>query len=105
MCPKHKKVVDIVCIDCKERICSNCALFGNHKGHDIREEVAVLDEINIRQEALSELFNIVSQSAASKPDEQQVQKINTLYRKKADDLRMKLRNKFKQMRTMLIVLE
>ena len=48
LCPKHKKIIEIVCIDCKERICSNCALFGNHRGHDIKEESMVLDEINIR---------------------------------------------------------
>ena len=63
----------------------------------------VLDEINIRQEALSELYKIVSQSASSKPDDNQVQQIDQTFRKKADELKQKLRNKFKQMRNMLIV--
>jgi len=38
LCQMHNKPIEIICIDCKERICSNCALFGNHKGHDIRME-------------------------------------------------------------------
>ena len=60
LCPIHKKPLDIVCIDCKERICSACALFGAHKGHNVKEETAVLEEINIRSEALGELFSIVN---------------------------------------------
>jgi len=35
LCPLHKRKIEIICIDCKERICSNCALFGTHKPHNI----------------------------------------------------------------------
>jgi hypothetical protein len=56
MCPTHGKKFEIICIDCKERICSNCALFGKHKPHDIRLEQDVLDEINIRTECLMEMY-------------------------------------------------
>ena len=56
LCPLHKRKIEIICIDCKERICSNCALFGNHKPHDIRMEQDVLDEINLRTECLMEMF-------------------------------------------------
>ena len=69
LCPIHKRKIEIICIDCKERICSNCALFGNHKNHDIRMEQDVLDEINIRTECLMEMYQIVAQSASDKPDE------------------------------------
>jgi len=53
---QHKRKIEIICIDCKERICSQCALFGNHKPHDIRMEQDVLDEISIRTECLMEMF-------------------------------------------------
>ena len=56
MCPMHQRKIEIICIDCKERICSNCALFGNHKQHDIRMEQDVLEEINIRTECLMEMY-------------------------------------------------
>jgi hypothetical protein len=42
MCPYHKKKLEIVCITCRIRICSHCALFGSngvtHKNCEIREE-------------------------------------------------------------------
>jgi len=44
-------------------------LFGNHKQHDIRMEQEVLDEINLRTECLMEMYQIVDQTAADKPDE------------------------------------
>ena len=69
LCPTHKKKIEIICIDCKERICSNCALFGVHKPHDIRMEQDVLDEISLRSECLMEMYQLVAQSAAEKPDE------------------------------------
>lgn len=72
LCPMHQRKIEIICIDCKERICSNCALFGNHRNHDIRMEQDVLDEINIRTECLMEMFQIVEQTAAEKPDEAMV---------------------------------
>ena len=37
MCPTHKKPLDLICIDTKERICYNCALFGAHKGLNVKE--------------------------------------------------------------------
>ena len=75
ICPIHKRKIEIICIDCKERICSQCALFGNHKNHDIRMEQDVLDEINVRSECLMEMYQIVNQNASEKPSEAQVDEI------------------------------
>jgi hypothetical protein len=36
MCLLHGKEADLVCIDHSTRICSNCALFGEHKQHRIK---------------------------------------------------------------------
>ncbi|CAD8195530.1 unnamed protein product [Paramecium octaurelia] len=35
-CPQHHKLLELICIDDKCRICSNCALFGMHKQHNIQ---------------------------------------------------------------------
>lgn len=57
LCQVHGKVIDLVCIDTQERICSNCALFlPQYKGCDIRLETDVLEEINLRTECLMEMF-------------------------------------------------
>lgn len=105
MCQIHNKPIEIICIDCKERICSNCALFGNHKGHDIRMEQEVLDEINLRTECLMEMYQIVDDTAQSKPNEQEVNAIHENFQKKSMEMRNTLKQTFKNMRNILIVQE
>lgn len=43
-------------MDDRVRICSNCALFGNHKNHDIRQEPDVISEVEERTESLIEIY-------------------------------------------------
>jgi len=59
LCIKHKRKIEIICIDCKERICSNCALFDDHRLHQIKMEQEVLDEISTRSECLMEMFTMI----------------------------------------------
>ena len=80
-------------------------MFGEHKGLNVKEEAAVLEEINIRSAALKELFKMVSESAASKPDEQEVDMIMANYQQKTIELRKQLKDKFEEMRNMLYVQE
>jgi hypothetical protein len=87
MCPMHHKIIEIICIDCKERICSNCALFGNHKQHDIRMEQDVLEEINIRTECLMEMYQHLAQAAQERPDENQVNLIYDQFKLKSQEMK------------------
>lgn len=72
MCAIHGKPLDIISVTSKERICTNCALFGAYKGHDVRPEQDVLDEINLRSEYLSEVYKKMEAGVAEKPCEQEV---------------------------------
>jgi hypothetical protein len=42
MCLLHQKPIEVVCINDHQRLCSKCAIFGQHKGHDFRS----LEEID-----------------------------------------------------------
>jgi hypothetical protein len=59
LCMKHKRRIEIICIDCKERICSNCALFDDHRLHNIKMETEVLEEITNRSECLMEMYQMI----------------------------------------------
>jgi hypothetical protein len=47
------------------RLCTNCALFGGHKNHDVRMEEDVVREITIRAECLLEIFTLISENEHS----------------------------------------
>lgn len=56
LCEKHTKANELICVTCKKMICHSCALFGEHKGHDVREKDEALKEIVVRTEVLMEMF-------------------------------------------------
>ena len=36
VCTVHKKSLDIICLTDLKRICSHCAIFGQHKNHKLK---------------------------------------------------------------------
>jgi hypothetical protein len=61
MCEIHNKKLEIVCIQCRQRICSKCALFGEHKHHDVRENEDVIAEIKTRTELIMTTYDQLMQ--------------------------------------------
>lgn len=72
MCPEHQRKLEIICISDRSRICSNCALFGAHKGHDIRMENEVVNEITLRTELLMQIYALVQETSENRIDQNQV---------------------------------
>lgn len=50
MCRVHKRPLEVVCFNCKVKICTNCALFGEHKGHEIKPVEEVIDDVTEKAE-------------------------------------------------------
>ena len=44
------------------RICHQCALFGDHKNHDVRMEEEVTKEISLKVEVLMEMYQAMELS-------------------------------------------
>lgn len=40
----------------KSRVCAQCALFGQHKGHDIRQEEDVVKEVALKVDVLMDMY-------------------------------------------------
>ena len=57
LCPLHKRQKQLVCITDKQKICSHCALFGNHQYHRIITESDVVKEIEAVKNALRSVFS------------------------------------------------
>jgi hypothetical protein len=87
LCPIHGKPMDLISVTSRERTCSSCALFGATKGHDVRPEHDVMDEINLRSECLTELYTMMETSFAEKPNELEVNQLNINYKKKDQELK------------------
>ena len=60
VCKTHQRPLELVCVDDKIRICSQCALFGQHKGHDVRMEEDVQKEISLKVEVIMEMYQAMA---------------------------------------------
>ena len=59
-CKIHpNKNLEIICLDDKCKICTNCALFGEHKNHNIINIDDFEKEIEVKSEVLIDLFDTI----------------------------------------------
>jgi hypothetical protein len=59
LCAAHGRQLEVICMDCMKRICTNCALFGDHKNHDIRSEEEIRTETKVKFEYMTEMYEIM----------------------------------------------
>ena len=83
------------------RICSTCALFGQHKGHDVRMEHEVVNELTIRTELLIQMYQIVDDISKDRVDQVVVTQMAADFKKKSAELRGSLKEKFNELKTIL----
>ncbi|KAM3128756.1 hypothetical protein pb186bvf_019168 [Paramecium bursaria] len=57
-CLEHHKRIELVCLDDQYKICVSCALFGQHKHHNVRNLEEVVSEI---QRNLQDTMQLVNQ--------------------------------------------
>lgn len=61
-CIQHQnRALEIICIDDKCKICTNCALFGQHKNHNVTNIDDFQKDIEIKAELLIDLFDLINQ--------------------------------------------
>jgi hypothetical protein len=59
LCIYHGRPLEIICIEDKEKICTNCALFGLHKNHNLINEEDFIKEISLKTEVLIDLYELI----------------------------------------------
>lgn len=63
MCLIHRRSLEIVCLDHRLKICTSCALFGEHKAHNLKSEEDIIKDISIKAEILMEFYEIMDKTS------------------------------------------
>ena len=92
----HKRKLEVICVDDQVRIWTNCALFGDHKNHDIREEGEVLKEIALRTELLIDIYELIEQNKNNLGDQKEIDDLYNQFMTKQIALKKHVANKFKE---------
>ena len=59
-CLVHGKKLELVCTDCKMRLCSKCAIFDGHRSHQLRSEDDMHNEAIIRKNLLQDMLRRIT---------------------------------------------
>jgi len=54
ICQTHNRPLEIICCDHGTRICTDCALFGKHQGHNV---IAFSDALKQQKMGMEALFS------------------------------------------------
>lgn len=105
-CSKHKRPLEIVCLDHRTKACTSCALFGEHKNHNLRSEEDIMKEVSLKAEILIEFYELIDKNS-EKYDTHINKEMKLLKdtKMKCEDTKEKLKEKvsnfFKELRFLL----
>lgn len=77
-------------------VCHTCALFGDHKGHDVRERVDTMREIEVRTEVLMEMFEQMDQEVEKLQQDTNWQRLKNIMTDRQNHLKTIVSNKFNE---------
>jgi hypothetical protein len=62
-CNIHRRPLEIACLDHRIKICTSCALFGEHKHHNLKSEEDIIKEITIKAEGLIDMYELIEKNS------------------------------------------
>lgn len=86
-------------------ICHTCALFGDHKGHDVRERVDTMREIEVRTEVLMEMFEQMDQEVEKLVQDTNWQRLKNVMTDRQNYLKTMVSSKFNEWHELLNKME
>lgn len=78
-CKDHKRRLEFICLLDKAKVCANCALFGRHKGHEIKPIEEIVSDIASKAECLVEMLQLIEQSQRIVMGDQMKLRMDKLY--------------------------
>lgn len=78
MCLEHGKLKGLICVNCQHNVCETCALFGEHKGHDVRQQQSIMLDIRVRMEKLMDTFQQLDQDCLLLQEQEELKQRHSL---------------------------
>eukprot|EP00347_Sterkiella_histriomuscorum_P020077 403339189 len=97
-CKAHNRPAELICVDDQMRICAQCALFGHHKGHDVRMEEDVTKEISLKVEVIMEMYQAMENSCEELNNQENYDRHYNTLKAKQNEIKEKIQDKFKEWR-------
>ncbi|CAD8115841.1 unnamed protein product [Paramecium sonneborni] len=101
LCGEHLEKLEIVCLTDKIRICTKCALFGNHRHHEVRSVDDVVREIALKAENIMQTYQKILDKQQELTESKFYEPLNEKYQTMLQESQMTVRDKFKELHQQL----
>ncbi|CAD8083490.1 unnamed protein product [Paramecium primaurelia] len=101
LCTEHLEKLEIVCLTDKIRICTKCALFGNHRHHEVRSVDDVVREIASKAENIMQTYQKILDKQQELTESKFYEPLNEKYQIMLQESQMTVREKFKELHQQL----
>ena len=108
LCKDHKRPLEFICLLDKSKVCANCALFGRHRGHEIKPIEEIVSDIASKAELLMEMLQLIEQSQKTVMGDNIKSRMDQLYDRycnKKIQLEAEIREGFSSLRKKLTEME
>ncbi|CAK60950.1 unnamed protein product (macronuclear) [Paramecium tetraurelia] len=97
LCGEHLEKLEIVCLTDKIRICTKCALFGNHRHHEVRSVDDVVREIASKAENIMQTYQKILDKQSELTESKFYESMNEKYQIMLQESQMAVKEKFKEL--------
>ncbi|KAM3147189.1 hypothetical protein pb186bvf_000905 [Paramecium bursaria] len=97
-CPSHRRPLEVVCLQCQTMICTNCALFGNHRSHNIHSEEDVISLLEIKGQELYDMLEKIHSECTSMQKNVYEQEFGKQMLEKTNKLKEKVQIEFNELK-------
>ncbi|CAD8082256.1 unnamed protein product [Paramecium primaurelia] len=105
LCAEHLEKLEIVCLTDKIRICTKCALFGNHRHHEVRSVDDVVREIASKAENIMQTYQKILDKQQELTESKFYELLNEKYQIMLQESQIAVREKFKELHNQLDIKE
>ncbi|CAK83872.1 unnamed protein product (macronuclear) [Paramecium tetraurelia] len=101
LCAEHLEKLEIVCLTDKIRICTKCALFGNHRHHEVKSVDDVVREVTLRAENIMQTYQRILDKQQEMSESKFYDLLNDKFQTMLLDSQMQVKEKFKELHQQL----
>ncbi|CAK58033.1 unnamed protein product (macronuclear) [Paramecium tetraurelia] len=101
LCAEHLEKLEIVCLTDKIRICTKCALFGNHRHHEVKSVDDVVREVTHKAENIMQTYQKILDKQQEMSESKFYEPLTDKFQTMLLDSQMAVKEKFKELHQQL----
>ncbi|CAD8117326.1 unnamed protein product [Paramecium sonneborni] len=101
LCAEHLEKLEIVCLTDNIRICTKCALFGNHRHHEMKSVDDVVREVTLKAENIMQTYQKILDKQQEMTESKFFEPLSDKFQVMLNESSMSVKEKFRELHQQL----